>query len=261
MRKTTIAAALIAVLALSGCEKTQNTSMKPEAGKDVAQTSTVNTTTQNTQGTIQASDKTASTASTQPAKAAPTTGSAQSTAKAPSSQPVKSSSAANSTQNNTTGTAKAPAQQTTTPAPGRVVSSQTQPANPGTHVSQGITTNNVKFTVISDVSVLPEGYQQQINNLRTQRGYFYSQNGDNFIMTFLSGERNTGGYGIKVLSVEDIEGITKVIVEETSPAEGMIVPQMITYPAVTISLPLVHDRVEVVNTKGEKFELVTGVQQ
>lgn len=263
MRKTTIAAALIAALALSGCAKTQYTSIKPEAIKDVSQSSTITATTQNTQSTVQASDKITSNTSTQPAKSVPSTSNTQNNTKASSTktQTNKPLPAANSTQNKTSSTTKVASQQTNAPVQGKVAYSQPQPVNTGSHVPQGITTNKVAFTEIPDISVLPEEYQQKMNNFRTQRGYFYSQDGEGFVMTILSGQRNTGGYGIKVLSVEDIEGITKVIVEETSPTPETIVPQMVTYPAVTISLHLVHNRVEIVNTKGDKFDPVAGVQQ
>jgi hypothetical protein len=31
---------------------------------------------------------------------------------------------------------------------------------------------------------------------------------------------------------------------------------VITYPSVTVKVPLIHERIEVVNTKGEKFDML-----
>jgi uncharacterized protein YcfJ len=119
---------------------------------------------------------------------------------------------------------------------------------------QGITTNKMPYEVVSDISTLPNDIQSNIYSLRESRGYYFVKNGDNgYIFTILSGQRNTGGYGINVTSVEDVEGITTITVEETAPKADQIVNMMVTYPSITLSLKNVNERIKVINTNGEEF--------
>jgi hypothetical protein len=119
--------------------------------------------------------------------------------------------------------------------------------------SRGITTNKVMFTTISDLNTLPSSLGQKIEKLKEQRGYYYAKVRDEYFLAVFSGTKNTGGYTIKVTLAEDIEGITKVTVEEKSPEKDAIVTQALTYPLTVIKLPLIHERVIVADVKGNMF--------
>jgi hypothetical protein len=51
------------------------------------------------------------------------------------------------------------------------------------------------------------------------------------------GERNTGGYGIEVVSWEARGGELIVTVRETSPGPGCMLPQIITTPVLIVAIP------------------------
>jgi hypothetical protein len=125
--------------------------------------------------------------------------------------------------------------------------------NPGSSTGgQGITVNKISFEEVRDEAV-PESLKDKIENLKAKRGYIFEQRDGYFYVVIFSGEKNTGGYGIKVKSVEDIEGKTKIIVEETAPKEGDMVTQAFTYPYIVVRMKGVTDNFQVENTKGEKF--------
>jgi hypothetical protein len=44
------------------------------------------------------------------------------------------------------------------------------------------------------------------------------------------GQRNTGGYGIEIASVEEVDGEVLVIYQEKRPLSGQMVIQVLTYP-------------------------------
>ena len=68
-----------------------------------------------------------------------------------------------------------------------------------------------------------------------------------------SGERNTGGYGIHVVSTAKNGNKYIVTVEETSPAPDAVVTQALTYPCCKVTLDGDFEEVKVVNTAGEEF--------
>lgn len=123
----------------------------------------------------------------------------------------------------------------------------------GKPIQKGITTNNMLYTVITDVTTLPTAYNDNVNDLKSNRGYYYSSDGKGYLFSIFSGEKSTGGYGINVVSVQDVEGITTITVAETEPPKGGIVNMMVTYPTVTIALDHVNERTKVINTDGEEL--------
>jgi hypothetical protein len=70
----------------------------------------------------------------------------------------------------------------------------------------------------------------RIDQSRVEEGYEILTSGDeNFIVVY-AGQRPTAGYNIEITSVASGEGKTKVLVKETSPAEGDMTAQVLTYP-------------------------------
>jgi hypothetical protein len=121
--------------------------------------------------------------------------------------------------------------------------------------NKGITVNNISFEVVEDEKV-PDALNTKIQKYKEQRGFLYTEKDGYYYVAILSGLRPTGGYGIEVKTVEDIEGKTKIIVEETAPSPGDFVTQVITYPYTVIKLKDAADKFVVENSGGEKFELI-----
>lgn len=108
--------------------------------------------------------------------------------------------------------------------------------------NQGITVNLIDFEVI-DVSTLSEELRNDMEILKLQKGYqFWKQEDGSFLIFISAGEKNTGGYGIEVESIEDNEGKTIILVKETEPAEGDMTIQVITYPFVVVKASGITDQ-------------------
>jgi hypothetical protein len=133
------------------------------------------------------------------------------------------------------------------------VEEKTAPANGSPKIPQGITVNNISFEEVGEDS-LPPNMSRSINNLKANRGYIlYSYKGYYYIALF-SGQKSTGGYGIKVISIEDNEGKTNIIVQETAPPQGAIVTQVITYPYTVVKAGGITPNITVKTTQGETLE-------
>jgi hypothetical protein len=135
------------------------------------------------------------------------------------------------------------------------VSTNESPSAPS---NQGITVNRINFTEI-DAESLDSTRAQLINDMSLTRGYTYWTNEDGTYTVFIGlGERATAGYGIKVLSVEDNEGNTNILVEETKPGKDDMVAQVITYPYVIIQMGGITDNFNIADTEGNSFEVLYG---
>lgn len=121
-----------------------------------------------------------------------------------------------------------------------------------------ITTNQLKPYVLSDKELygVLGNYSDQIQKLKLQSGYYvfdnekYDIKDSNVYVMISLGQRNTTGYGIKVLSVEDIEGISKITIQETKPAPDMMVGEAITYPYIVVRFSQGTPNVKVVTDNG-----------
>lgn len=122
--------------------------------------------------------------------------------------------------------------------------------------NRGAANSKIVFEEIKDAEALPENVRSTIDALKQKRGFAYFKADDGFILFISLGEKNTGGYAVKVKSVEDIEGVTKVVVEEKVPKEGDIVTQAITYPFTIIKVVGAAENFQVADEKGEKFSLI-----
>lgn len=89
-----------------------------------------------------------------------------------------------------------------------------------------------------------------------ERGYYVDTldepNAPYFIV-ICSGEKNTGGYGIKIADIGFQDGKLWITAEETSPAEGDIVTQAFTCPFCILKLNKLPPEFSVVNTDGKVF--------
>jgi hypothetical protein len=114
--------------------------------------------------------------------------------------------------------------------------------------------NKVDFQEILDLKKLPSNMENSINILKANKGYLiYDYNGYYYIAVF-SGMKNTGGYDIKVLSIEDDDGSVLITALETQPKEGTIVTQAVTYPYTIIKVCGITPDITVINTNGQIFE-------
>ena len=130
--------------------------------------------------------------------------------------------------------------------------------SPGTTVtpSQGITVNNIDFKEVSLNELTPEKIEL-INQLVLLKGYYYWVDSNGLYTMYIGmGEKPTGGYSIKVLSVEDNEGKTNILVEETIPGTDENVSQALTYPYVVIEMKGITDRFTIMTTNKDEYKLV-----
>lgn len=116
--------------------------------------------------------------------------------------------------------------------------------------NQGITVNIIPFEVLRN---FPTQGKQPL----TERGHQVFQSNNKYIIVISSGEKKTGGYTIGVTQVEDNEGKTIITVSETSPTQGDMTTQVITYPAVAIKIGNnISPDFVVKDVKGEVFNLL-----
>ena len=128
-------------------------------------------------------------------------------------------------------------------------SSGTQPAE-----NQGITVNKISFEEVAEADI-PEALKGKIETSKLQRGFIYEEKDGQFYIAVFSGEKPTGGYSIKVTSIEDNEGATNVFVEETAPKQGDMVTQVITYPYTVVKAAGITSDIAIFNKDGSNFNL------
>ena len=141
-----------------------------------------------------------------------------------------------------------------TPIPSDTPGSSTE--EPSSAPNQGITVNDIEFEVI-DIAVLDDAMKALVPDLALAGGFYYWVDSEGVYTVFIGlGERSTAGYGIKVISVEDNEGITNILVEETKPGDGEIVAQVLTYPYTLIQMDGITDNFNIVGKDNAKFEYI-----
>lgn len=89
-----------------------------------------------------------------------------------------------------------------------------------------------------------------------QRGYCIDRVDNKYQYIICSGERSTGGYGIKITGLDCLDcGTVIVTVEETAPTPDMVVTEALTYPNCAITFS--HeppDGIIIKDTNGTEFE-------
>ncbi|EYE88901.1 hypothetical protein Q428_05690 [Fervidicella metallireducens AeB] len=118
--------------------------------------------------------------------------------------------------------------------------------------------NKIDFEIINQES-LPSQLKDSLNQCKQKKGFkFYENPSDGYIyISIFAGEKPTGGYGIKVLQVEDNEGKTNVLVREISPSPNDIVTQALTYPYVNIRAKSITPNIYVKNELGFEYPLLS----
>jgi hypothetical protein len=140
--------------------------------------------------------------------------------------------------------------------PSSAIPTSSPSESPSESPNQGITVNQIEFKEVETDS-LDEEQADLINSMALAGGYYYWLDSEGYYTVFIGlGQRPTAGYGIKVLSVEDNEGNTNIIVKETEPGEDEMVAQVITYPYTVVRMTGITDNFNIVDTGGNSFEAI-----
>ncbi len=120
--------------------------------------------------------------------------------------------------------------------------------------SKAITTNNISFDTISSDKA-PEALLKKIEIYKNKEGFvcFMDHNSGYLYLAAMRGEKSTGGYGINVNSVEDVEGRINILVEEVNPDKNAILPQVISYPYTIIKSKIPIFNIYVKNSFGKSY--------
>lgn len=122
--------------------------------------------------------------------------------------------------------------------------------------NQALAYNELAFEVLENDQGLPENMTESIGSIRVFEGFAYFKAEDEYVVFIGMGKKPTGGYGIEVKTVEDIEGLTKITVEEKSPQNGDVVTQALTYPYVLVKIKGCAENFEVATVTQEKLPLI-----
>lgn len=148
----------------------------------------------------------------------------------------------------------------TQPAGSKVVSDTNQdiqpPASvdPSTPVSYGITVNTINFKNV-DFDNLSQEQKDQIEQNREKRGYSYFPKKDGgYLLVIHAGQKPTTGYSIEVVSIQDNEGKTNVVVKETKPTG--FTGQMVTYPLTIVEFSGTTDQFNITTLNNETLQQI-----
>ncbi|AKN31172.1 hypothetical protein Ccar_10050 [Clostridium carboxidivorans P7] len=117
--------------------------------------------------------------------------------------------------------------------------------------------NKVNFQVIT-YNDAPDALTKAIDTYKNTEGFVYylDSTSNNLYVAVMSGEKPTGGYSIKVDSVEDANGKANILVEETKPDKNSLVNQMVTYPYTIIKTQVSSPNISVKNSSGKVYDLL-----
>lgn len=124
--------------------------------------------------------------------------------------------------------------------------------------SQDNTSNKIIFQAV-DSSKLPESLLEQINKLKKERGftYYLDESNDYLYIAVFMGEKNTGGYSISVVNVEEEEDKIKLKVLEKIPDGKQMVTMALTQPYTVIRIKSTKTNIIVENQSGIKINQIT----
>ena len=91
----------------------------------------------------------------------------------------------------------------------------------------------------------------------SMRGYYIdtlNQPNAPYLYIICMGQKNTGGYSLKVKEVNSIDGKTEIIVEEIIPDKGDMVTMAITNPTIIVEFSKYQENIIIKNTEGQIFE-------
>lgn len=93
----------------------------------------------------------------------------------------------------------------------------------------------------------------------TKRGYYIDtldQPNAPYYYIICMGEKNTGGYSLKIKEVNKIDDQIEVIVEEIIPSNDAIVTMAFTYPTIILEFPEYQENIIIKNTNNDVFNLL-----
>lgn len=129
--------------------------------------------------------------------------------------------------------------------------------------NQGITTNVLKYEVIKE-ELLPASIINSIKDIRTQRGFAVIKTSDGSNLVCIgTGEKSSGGHSIVIKSIKDVEGITKIIIEEVKPAPSEFSTMQLMYPSIFVKVLGGTPNIEVTNTENVSLKgiIITNTSQ
>ncbi len=122
---------------------------------------------------------------------------------------------------------------------------------------QGITVNKIDYKVVEDINSLSEDLVPIAEGAKSQRGFINFKNETYNYILISSGEKPTGGYGITIKSVEDVEGTASIVIEETAPEKDAMVTEALTYPYIILDMPMESQSFRVTNEAGEELKSIS----
>jgi hypothetical protein len=89
-----------------------------------------------------------------------------------------------------------------------------------------------------------------------KRGYYIdtlNQKNAPYYYIICMGEKNTGGYSLKIKEVNKIDDKTEIIVEEIVPGKDEVVTMALTTPTIIVEFPTYQENIIIKNTDDEEF--------
>lgn len=115
--------------------------------------------------------------------------------------------------------------------------------------------NKIKLTEGTDFYVRGEFTGKYLDV--SKRGYYIdtlNQPDAPYLYVICMGEKNTGGYSLKVKEVNMNGEKTEIIIKEIVPGGSDIVTMAFTYPTVIVEFPKYQENIIIKNTEGEIFD-------
>lgn len=91
----------------------------------------------------------------------------------------------------------------------------------------------------------------------SKRGYYIetlNQPDAPYFYIICMGQKNTGGYSLKIKEVNSSDGTIEIIVEEIVPSKGDNVSMAITTPNIIVEFSKYQENIVIKNTKGQIFD-------
>ncbi len=127
---------------------------------------------------------------------------------------------------------------------------------------KAIAVNYIEFKRVN-IEDLSEDFRNTIEDNKMEKGYELLKDPSNeySYLAVFSGEKPSAGYGLEITEVVDNEGVTDVMVTETSPKEGEMVAQVLTYPMDIIKLTGITDNVNLIYIEQDNEEPTSSVTE
>lgn len=104
---------------------------------------------------------------------------------------------------------------------------------------------NVVYQEVADKD-MPRELKKERSKVREERGYLFGEKDGNMYVYISMGTKPTGGYSLKLLSVERKGETTTVFIEEASPSKDMMVTQAMSQPKLFVEIEGTTKNLEVI---------------